>query len=123
MEFKDLVFKENRGGQQAKVFFDNGFGASVIVGSLARSTPDKPYELAVIKGCEDDWDICYATRITEDTEGYLAERDVSILLGRIEVLESCSSYKGQFDTADSSGVFAPTDDDKYIVSLMSESSQ
>ena len=86
MEFADLEFKEHPGGfggKLAEVKFDNGYGASVIIGGMPYSGPNKPYELAVLKG-----DIlCYDTHITDDILGYLAKDDVTRLLTEIEELE------------------------------------
>lgn len=78
------LYKHNRyhGGEQWEYKFDNGYGASVITGSIAYCNNVQPYELDVLKHGE----LCYDTPITDDVIGYLTEDDVSDLLDRIEQL-------------------------------------
>lgn len=82
MTFNDLDFKPQLyGGQlQAVAFFENGYGASVITGR------EGMYELAVLDGTFDDWNLCYDTEITSDVIPYITEEGVTQLLHRIEVL-------------------------------------
>lgn len=90
MTFDDLEFKAHRSmpnAVQAKVKFDNGYGASVIQGEYSYGGREGLYELAVTKIKEDgDWDLCYDSGITEDVEGYLSPEAVTIYLKRIEAL-------------------------------------
>ncbi len=76
--------RNNLEGGQTKFFFDNGYGASVITTDLAYGGR----ELAVLKGTEDDWALCYDTPITDDVIGWLTEGDVLGLLSAIEALPS-----------------------------------
>lgn len=64
--------------------FDNGYGASVITGTIAYHNDAKPYELAVLHHGE----FCYDTPITDDVIGYLTSDEVFDLLDKIEQLES-----------------------------------
>jgi hypothetical protein len=86
MKFNDLVFEKHKNAPdfsiQAKVKFDNGYGASVIRGPHSYGGPEGLYELAVLKGD----DLCYDTPITDDVLGYQSEDDISNLLERIEAL-------------------------------------
>jgi hypothetical protein len=85
--FNDLEFKELDSfyeGIQARMVFENGYGASVVKHNFSYGGKDGLYELAVIKGD----DICYSTPITTDVEGYLSEDEVSDLLKRIQELKS-----------------------------------
>lgn len=91
--FADLVFHRNPlipGNWNAKIFFDNGYGVSVIYGDGAYGDEKRPYELAVLIGFseeEGDWDICFDTPITADVETYLTEEDVTELMKQVQELE------------------------------------
>jgi len=88
--FDDLKFGPHlngwKDGIQALVFFENGYGASVIRGEYSYGGRKGLYELAVIKGIPGEWDLCYDTGLTEDVEGYLTPEDVTSWLNRIEAL-------------------------------------
>ena len=90
MTFDDLEFgSRNAGlpGVQALIFFNNGYGASVIKGYGSYGADDELYELAVIAREEDDtWDLCYDTEITSDVLGHLTKEEVTSLLQEIEAL-------------------------------------
>jgi len=89
MTFDDLQFRErpiNHFGVQAKVFFPNGYGASIIKGPGTYGGRDGLYELAVLKGTEGACGLCYDTLITSDVEGWLNEDAVTALLLQIEAL-------------------------------------
>jgi hypothetical protein len=76
------------GGTIAKIFYPNGYGASVILGSAFYSNGIDTYELAVLKGTSTDWDLTYDTPITDDVLGRLSELDVLNTLKLIEELPS-----------------------------------
>lgn len=59
--FDGLEFKKNpySEGIQALIFFNNGYGASIIQGGIAYTSNDEEYELAVLRGNKDNWDLCY----------------------------------------------------------------
>jgi hypothetical protein len=89
MNFSDLKFEEFQetgahSGVHVLVFFNNGFGASVIKSNFSYGGKEGLYELAVIKGNQDDWAINYKTPITGDVLGYLTEEDVEEYLNQIE---------------------------------------
>jgi hypothetical protein len=88
MKFTDLNFEPhpNWDGVQAKHFFDNGYGVSVIKSSHSYGGSDGLYELAVLKGLEEDWEICYDTPITDDVMGHLTTEDIDIILNQVESL-------------------------------------
>lgn len=73
-------------GTQAKVFFPNGYGASVVRGPYTYGGSKGFYELAVLKGTEAGFDLTYDTPITDDVVGYLTADDVTDLLAKIEAL-------------------------------------
>jgi hypothetical protein len=85
--FNDLEFNELDSfynGVQARVIFENGYGASVVKHDYSYGGKDGLYELAVIK----DDDLCYTTPVTNDVEGYLSEDEVTELLKQIQELKS-----------------------------------
>lgn len=75
--FGDLEFKvmdEFYNGVYSKIFFENGFGVSVVKHNYSYGGKLGLYELAVI---DNDGDLVYDTPITEDVLGYLTPDDVS----------------------------------------------
>ena len=84
MTFEDLEFKElpHSRGIQARVEFENGYGASVIKGPSSYGGTNGLYELAVLKNEQ----ICYNTEITNDVVGFLTEAEVTTYLMSIEQL-------------------------------------
>ncbi len=83
--FNDLEFKQDiqRGLNAARVMFDNGYGASVVVGPYTYGGEDGLYELGVL---DKDGKLTYDTPVTDDVEGYLSEDDVTRLLEQIQKL-------------------------------------
>jgi hypothetical protein len=90
MKFSDLDFQPHPNyhntGVQGKHFFDNGYGVSVVRFPGSYGSEEGLYELAVLKGVADDWNICYDTPITEDVLGHLSEDEVEVLLYEVENL-------------------------------------
>jgi len=83
--FNDLEFKQDiqRGLNAARIMFDNGYGASVVVGPYTYGGEDGLYELGVLGK---DGILCYDTPITDDVEGYLTEEGVTEFLKQIQSL-------------------------------------
>ncbi len=83
--FNDLEFKQDiqRGLNAARIMFDNGYGASVVVGPYTYGGEDGLYELAVLGN---DGKLTYDTPVTDDVEGYLSETQVTDLLIKIQQL-------------------------------------
>lgn len=69
------------GGEQAKVAFPNGYGASVLRGGQFY-TSGGTYEIAVMH----NGDITYETPLTSDVLGYLGEAEANDALAAIEAL-------------------------------------
>jgi hypothetical protein len=85
MKLRDLKFEPHpagMGGTRATVHFPNGYGASVVTGSVFYTSSGSPYEMAVLDGDG----ITYDTPITDDVLGYLTKTDVESYLGRIAEL-------------------------------------
>lgn len=93
MNFSDLNFNSHPVGDgvQAKHFFDNGYGVSVVrfagmFGGGSYGFEEGLYELAVLVGTEEEWEICYDTPITNDVLGHLTEEEVEVALYEVENL-------------------------------------
>jgi hypothetical protein len=87
MNFSDLNFQPHpvaAGGVQAKHFFDNGYGISVVKFRGSYGYEQGLYESAVLKGTEEKYEICYDSAITDDVLGYQTEEEVEVLLYEIE---------------------------------------
>ena len=75
--FQDLRFKPQfffffLNGLQAILFFPNGYGISVVRNDLSHTTANT-WEIAILKGTESYYDLCYSTPITDDVIGYCSE--------------------------------------------------
>lgn len=94
MKFTDLDFHPHGimpDGIAARHFFPNGYGVSVIrfttpFGSGSYGAEEGLYEVAILKGLEEDWEICYDTPITDDVLGHISEEEVEVLLYEVENL-------------------------------------
>jgi hypothetical protein len=88
--FEDLDFGAHPsriGGEMARVFFPNGYGASVVRSQYSFGGREGLYELGVLKGTADgDFGLTYETPVTDDVLGYLTPEDVTRHLGEIEAL-------------------------------------
>ena len=85
--FKDLVFEPSEpilNGVQARIDFDNGYGASVIKNAFSHGGYAGFYELAVVK----DGQLHYDNPLADgDVVGWLEEEEVSGLLIEIQNFE------------------------------------
>ena len=95
MKFSDLNFGPHGSfpdtGIAARHFFPNGYGVSVVqfttpFGSGSYGAQEGLYELAVLKGVEEDWKICYDTPITDDVLGYQSVEEIELVLCKVENL-------------------------------------
>lgn len=85
--FKDLKFTKCTNGLDAKMYFENGYGISVIrfktpYGYGSYTLNEKQWEIAVLRG----EDICYDTPITDNVIGYLSAREVTKIMKQIQQL-------------------------------------
>ena len=87
-KFDDLVFNPHPAGfgKQALMFFNNGFGVSVVIHPFSYGGSQGFYELAVMHGNEDNSSITYSTPITNDVLGYLSEREVTRVMEKVQKL-------------------------------------
>lgn len=87
MSFKNLPSRTIHGtGIQYLAFYPNGYGASIVQHEFSYGRDRGLWELAVLKGTKEDWNICYTTPITSDVLGYLQDNEVDKLLTQIEAL-------------------------------------
>jgi hypothetical protein len=90
MKFSDLNFKSHpyywEFGIQAKHFFDNSYGVSVVKFPNSYGYELGLYEVAILKGTEEESEICYDTGITSDVIGHQSEEEVEDLLYKVENL-------------------------------------
>ena len=76
-QFKDLEFKKldyPLNGIQARINFDNGYGASIVSHEHSYGGKVGLYELAVL---DKDGNITYDTPVTNDVLGWLDESKVT----------------------------------------------
>ena len=82
--FKDLVFEEHIGhgtGVMSRIYFDNGYGASVVKTPYTYGGDSGLYELAVFK----DGHIHYDNPVADgDVRGYLTSDDVTDLMLEVQ---------------------------------------
>jgi hypothetical protein len=89
MKFSDLNFHPHGNmpdGIAARHFFPNGYGVSVVQFPGSYGYEEGLYEVAILKGLEEDWEICYDTPITDDVIGYQSVEDIDNLLSQVESL-------------------------------------
>lgn len=88
--FADIKFNKHlnfANGVQGLMFFNNGYGVSVINGKGAYVL-DGQYELAVLIGDKDYWKLTYNTPITDNVIGYLSELEVTEIMIKVQQLTS-----------------------------------
>mgnify|MGYP006935503526 CR=1 FL=1 len=90
MKFSELNFQPHRNypedGVQAKHIFPNGYGVSIVKFPGSYGYDEDLYEVAVIKGTEDDFEICYDMPITDDVMGHCDECDVENIMKEVAAL-------------------------------------
>ena len=70
----------------AQVFFPNGYGVSIVRFPGSYGYEEGLYEVAILQGTEDNFELCYDTPITDDILGHRDERDVEIIMEEVEAL-------------------------------------
>jgi len=88
MNFSDLNFQPHQfdDGIQSKHFFENGYGVSVVRFPGSYGFEEDLYEVAILHGTEDKWEITYDTPITNDVLGHRDEQDINIILEEVQAL-------------------------------------
>ena len=84
--FEDLKFEPHAtglGGVMSRIYFENGYGASVVCTPYTYGGDKGLYELAVFGK---DGHITYETPVTNDVIGYLRPEDVTDVMEKIQKL-------------------------------------
>lgn len=68
--------------KQATMYFGNGYGISVLFGSMFYSNGIDTYEVGILK----DGALCYDTPITNDVIGYVTADEVTDIMRKIQEL-------------------------------------
>lgn len=93
--FKDIKFKPHSFGEgfHGLCFFENGYGVSVVrfKSPLSKTyssytSNENEWEVAVIYGNEEGWEISYNTHITDDVLGHLTEGEVDWVMIQVQEL-------------------------------------
>lgn len=87
-KFEDLEFKkiENnpyKTGTTSKMFFENGYGVSVVSHTYSYGGKNGLFEVAVL---DKDGNLTYDTPVTNDVIGYLEPEDVSKIMEQVQGL-------------------------------------
>ncbi len=90
MKFTDLEFKPHSNfdtdGIHAVHFFPNGYGVSVVRFPGSYGYAEGLYEVAVLEGSIDDYELCYDTPITDDVMGHRDEIDIENIMEEVAAL-------------------------------------
>jgi hypothetical protein len=70
-------------------FYPNGYGVSIIHRFGSYGYAAGLFEVAVLQGTEDDYDLCYNTPITGDVIGHQDFQEVANILEQVQALPSC----------------------------------
>jgi hypothetical protein len=71
-----------------KEFYQNGYGISIISNVFSCGGRDGLFEIAVLIGDEDMYELCYTTPIASDVIGYLTSEEVNSIIEDIKKLPS-----------------------------------
>jgi hypothetical protein len=79
-----IVHPVHNEGVIGRIFFDNGYGVSVVKSPGSYGYGDGKYEVAVL---DHTGEILYDTPITKDVIGYLTENGVSDIMEQVQNLD------------------------------------
>ena len=87
--FKDLKFEPHPigNGKQARMFFKNGYGISVVRFNRSYTSSDADWEIAVLFGNAEKSSLTYNTPITNDVIGWLSDDGVTKVMEQIQALK------------------------------------
>lgn len=83
-----LIERSLHGGVQLKMMFSNGYGVSIVMHERSYGGKDGRYELAVLKGNEEENHLCYGTDITDDVIGWLDLEEALNIADRVSKLNT-----------------------------------
>jgi hypothetical protein len=84
--FKEFKSRKVNWGVQHLAFFPNGYGVSIIQSTYSYGGSSGLWEMAILKGNEDEWDLTYDTPITSDVLGHLSESEVNEYVDQVIAL-------------------------------------
>lgn len=84
--FTEFKSREANGGIQYFHFFPNGYGVSIVRHQSSYGNRAGLWEMAVLKGNEDEWDLTYDTPITSDVLGHLSDDEVNEYVDQVIAL-------------------------------------
>lgn len=88
--FNELDFSAHKmmpNTMQARIYFDNGYGLSVIKGEHTYGGTIGLYEAGILEGER----LTYDTGIFDDVEGYLTEDNVTEIMRQVQELETITA--------------------------------
>lgn len=91
MKFSDLEFKPHpfykmEDAVCATHFFSNGYGVSVVRFPGSYGFEDGTYEVAILKGTQEGFELCHDTELTDDVFGHCEESDVENIMNEVQSL-------------------------------------
>lgn len=69
-----------------KEFFNNGYGVSIIRNQFSYGGKENLFEVAILIGDDDSYELCYTTPITSDVIGYASDIEVEDIIKRVKCL-------------------------------------
>ena len=99
-KFEDLKFLPHRSGDGlwGRMFFPNGYGVSVVRFKIplfgeygSYTSNENEWELAVLKGTEEESCLCYDTPVTNDVMGHLSAPEVTEIMEQVQSLPEVSN--------------------------------
>jgi hypothetical protein len=78
---------EINSGGYCQMFFENGYGISIVSHKFSYGGDKGLLEIAVLKGTLENHELCYETDITDDVIGYLEPSEVGEYIERISALQ------------------------------------
>lgn len=85
MDFKNFTSKELHNGIQYLNFWPNGYGVSIVRHDFSR-TKKNTWEIAILQGTKENWDICYSTPITDDVLSNMTDDEVNKICEQVSKL-------------------------------------
>ena len=84
--FKEFKKRRSHGGIQYLAFFPNLYGVSIVQNDHSYGGKNGLWELAVLEGDEDEWELTYDTPITDNVIGHLNENEVNEIVDKVIAL-------------------------------------
>jgi hypothetical protein len=83
LEFEQLNDEPFMVGKKGRMYFDNGYGVSVVSHSYSYGGKDGLFEVAVL---DKDGELTYDTPVTNNVIGYLNPEDVTEIMEQVQSL-------------------------------------